>query len=388
VALALFFSFFLLAGLAAGVMLGSEYVTDFRASQWPKVSATILSSDTIASHDSDGTTYRPEFTFRYEYEGREYVATGFRATKVNSTYKWANRVLDELPPGSTTTAFVNPEDPSVAYLRAGLSPRYLLLLMPLLFVAVGLGGLIAVVRTGGRSLIAGTGTRLPNMYGIPGPCVAGTGKNQRVRLRIEVPHWHKALGLLAVALLWNGITVPAFIGVLDDGEWVAVAFLSIFVALGLGLMGAVVHRLLRMFLLGTTRVEISAEPVLPGARVRFAFEQEGQFTAESALVRLVCVEWVQYRVGTSMRTDEHRLLELPLVTAAGVHVSAGNPLLLRGEFQIPEDAMHSFESPNNRVRWQLEAEVTIPGRPDVKDKFPFRVLPGNAHAIANAEVSP
>lgn len=381
VALSLFFCIFLFAGLAAGVMLGRQYLTDFQASRWPKVSATILSSDTVSSSDSDGTTYRPEFTFRYEYEGREYVTTGFRATKVSSSYRWANRVLDELPPGSTTTAFVNPEDPSVAYLRAGFSPRYLFMLLPLVFVAVGLGGVIGTVRGKGDLNRGASGTP-PSALGIPAACVAGTGKHLRARLKLELSHWGVVIGLSILALIWNGISWAGFVGALADREWVAVAFLTLFVAIGLGLVGAVVHRLLRIFLLGNTHMEISAEPAMPGQRVRFVFEQEGQFTAEEATLRLVCLEWAQYRVGTSTRTEEHKVLDLPLATVAGFQSSAGNPLLLRGEFAIPEDAMHSFESPNNRVRWQLEAEVKIPGRPDVKDNFPFRVLPANAHAIA------
>ena len=37
--------------------------------------------------------------------------------------------------------------------------------------------------------------------------------------------------------------------------------------------------------------------------------------------------------------------------------------------------MHSFEAPNNRVRWTLIVHGDIPFWPDVRDEFPITVLP-------------
>jgi hypothetical protein len=43
------------------------------------------------------------------------------------------------------------------------------------------------------------------------------------------------------------------------------------------------------------------------------------------------------------------------------------------EFQIPENAMHSFESPNHRIDWLIEVRSDVANWPDYTWQFKLSV---------------
>ena len=50
------------------------------------------------------------------------------------------------------------------------------------------------------------------------------------------------------------------------------------------------------------------------------------------------------------------------------------------ELHLPEDTMHSFDAPHNKIQWSLSLHGTIDRWPDVSDEFPLNVQPRRIEA--------
>ena len=91
-----------------------------RAKKWPKVKATIVKSSVCESSDSDGTSFRPEFLYRYSVAGTEYNATEHtEGLPFPGTQEAARRMVQSLPIGSNVEVSVSPNDPNSAVLDTG-----------------------------------------------------------------------------------------------------------------------------------------------------------------------------------------------------------------------------------------------------------------------------
>ena len=89
-----------------------------------------------------GSTYRPVITYTYAVDGREYTSSNVSIIKVSRGWKWANGVVTRYRPGTETTAWYDPQDPSKSYLLHEIST------MPLVFVIVPLVfGVLVVVSS-------------------------------------------------------------------------------------------------------------------------------------------------------------------------------------------------------------------------------------------------
>ncbi|MEQ8819959.1 MAG: hypothetical protein RLY93_06915 [Sumerlaeia bacterium] len=187
------------------------------------------------------------------------------------------------------------------------------------------------------------------------------------------------------ALFWNGISWTAAIGIFNDAggggmKWGALAFISIFLLIGLGLIALLVHQILRAVLVGDPRLELTKEPLAPGDRARLTVFQPGNFPITSAKITLIAQERATYRVGTTTHTAEHNVLEEVLAEASDLRASKTQPLFSNLQVVIPPNAMHSFKLGNNELAWKIKVELDIPNRPDVKDDFLFRVAPLEARS--------
>ena len=63
--------------------------------------------------------------------------------------------IDNLPPGTITTCYVDPDDPGEAVIYRGFSWVYLFALLPLVFIAIGGGGMLFALTRGIGKKIAG-----------------------------------------------------------------------------------------------------------------------------------------------------------------------------------------------------------------------------------------
>ncbi len=110
----------LIAAVPLGIKSNGRLRLYQRAQEWPKVSATIVKSSVRESTDSDGTSFRPEFSYRYSIAGTEYNASEHtEGLPFPSTEEAARQMVTGLPVGSSVEVAVSPTDPRCAVLDTG-----------------------------------------------------------------------------------------------------------------------------------------------------------------------------------------------------------------------------------------------------------------------------
>jgi hypothetical protein len=146
-----FFSVFFLVGGGFSLFFLSPALQALKAKSWQATPCTILSSQ-VRTHpgDSDsGPTYDVAVLYVYTFGGREYKSNRYQFLGGSSGgYQDKERIVRRLPPLTRTTCYVNPEEPTEAVLDRSISREYAFVLVPLLFLLVGLGGIILTLRGG------------------------------------------------------------------------------------------------------------------------------------------------------------------------------------------------------------------------------------------------
>jgi hypothetical protein len=375
--LVLFFGLFALFGGVATWFIAVRPVAGLLAARsWVETPCTILASQVAESSDSDGTTYKVDVRYAYVFEGGEYRSERYDFFDAYSSgYDGKAEVVARYPPGTRTVCYVNPADPSAAVIDRSPGPRYLVGLVPLLFLAVGVGGVVFALRQKGRTVVAGVPASRSRSTFTPAPSSAAEETGPR-ELRPNVTPLGKFAGLTLLALFWNGI-VSVFV-------WQAVqswragqpdgcltAFLIPFVLVGLLLVYSVFHQLLSLFN-PRPRLTLSPGVLTPGGMAYLQWRMEGRASRVRRLrIVLEGREEARYRRGTDTYTDRE--------TFATVHVvDTGQPFEIPAgatHVSVPEGTMHSFTAENNKILWTLKADCEIPGWPDSDDEYEILVRP-------------
>lgn len=174
--------------------------------------------------------------------------------------------------------------------------------------------------------------------------------------------------LLLLALLW---LIPTALAWQEGfGPFTIASIIAEVVMLAL-----VARRLLILLRIRPTDVEVSAHPVAIGERFTLTFTQHGPLHTNSLDVRLVCEEEVRYQVGTDTRTETRIVFDQPLISELGLHIPVQRPFHTSLELVVPDDAMHSFQVPNNVVRWKVITRGDVPNFPDFERVAQLVVLP-------------
>lgn len=376
-----FFAVFLLAGLGFLMFFLVPAVKVVKALSWEEVPCTILDSEVASHSDSDGTTYSVEVRYSYQVDWVEYTSNRYEFMGGSSSgYEGKAEVVERYPPGSQATCWVDPEDPTEAVLYRGFTWPYLFALLPLVFVAVGAGGIVFVLR-GGRRSSAARAEWLPEPKAKPAvegfvSQVPGAALSGPVQLEARASPLGKFVGMLFVAAFWNGIT-GIFVWQAVKG-WQAGAgdgcltvFLIPFVGVGLLLLAGVPYQFLALF---NPRLHLT----LSSATVALASSAQisWRFSGMPGRIRRLRIvlegrEEATYRRGTTTSTDREVFARLPVVdTEHGVEIATGNATL-----SLPEETMHSFTAPNNKVVWSLKVEGEIRYWPDVSEELELVVRP-------------
>jgi hypothetical protein len=179
--------------------------------------------------------------------------------------------------------------------------------------------------------------------------------------------------------------IPVIMTVISgDGDLTAIGltllgtlvFTVPFFAVGIGLLVWSVWPLIVGVKVSRPEVSVSSEAVYPGDTLSFSFRQtfKGAVEMKQASLQLMLRETAIYRRGTDTYTVTHdsvvQRYDLP-----PRQFQAGETLSDRREWEIPADAMHTFVSPHNRLRWLIVVQVGIGGWPDFKEEYEVRVLP-------------
>ena len=280
------------------------------------------------------------------------------------------------------------------------------LLIPGALLAFGAAGLVRIVRGWGKSeerraAAEGLANLIESMAppedggrrppGVPAceDLVNSPGTILRYRLPIESPESWTLVGMGLFAVLWNAVlgvlAVGAGLDLLSGRvEWVLLAVLVPFLAVGVAGVVLFVRRLFLTTAVGTTQLEISDHPLLPGRSYDVLLAQGGSGVFASLTLTLEVEEMASFRQGTDTRTERIIVWRELVKEWKDVQITPGVRFETHVTVAIPAGAMHSFASEHNAVRWR----IVVAGRPERRPAF-TRVFPLVVHpAIGDPHEGP
>ncbi len=139
--------------------------------------------------------------------------------------------------------------------------------------------------------------------------------------------------------------------------------------------GYFVRQLLKLSSFGPSRIELSHFPLTPGQPTEMLLTQAGRLRIQLLDVRLECEEVASFHQGTNVRTERRTIYSDRLFRRRGIPLPAGEVLTERLKFSLPENAMHSFVSPSNRVQWKIEIHGQVKGFPRIVRTYEVIVVP-------------
>ncbi len=385
---AAFFVIFALVGI--GVLIPLFIMPMIRvldARDWQSIPCRVLRSE-VRSHDSDdSTTYSVHILYEYNVNGKTYRTDRYSFMGGSSSgYKRKRLIVDRYPAGSNASCWVDPAQPTEAVLFRGFSPMMWFGLIPAVFLLVGVGGIVGVMRRKNRvqdhvqqpdwlrdmsSIQYASG----NLYAAN----LGTGDGP-VELKPKCSRRGKLTGILIFAVIWNAVVAFMVMTRLPNGPAtpVPLIILVIFAGVGIACIVGVIYQFLALFN-PRARLRLSAAQVSLGERLMVDWEISGHVN------RLVCFtltltgkETAQYRRGTRTYTDRRTFHKAELVEIT-------DPLAMqkgRTELTVPANSMHSFHGDNNHVVWSITLHGDIPRWPDMKETFEILVTPMTPERIA------
>lgn len=376
-AMGLFSGVFLLVGLGAFCALGVRPALKLLdAREWREVECRVLSSEVRSHRSDDSTTYSVYILYAYEVGGREFRSDRYDFMGGSSSgYDSKAEVVAQYPAGGRARCFVDPEAPGEAVLDRDFRAVYLIGLLPLLFVVAGLVGLLFALRkdSAPRDVSAG-----PDVGGVTYREVEETWRAEEgaVVLKSRGTPAGKFIALVLIALFWNGI-VSIFVWQVvagfrkGDPDWALTLFISLFVFVGLILVGAGVYQFLALF---NPRVHITLQtsPARLGTPEGVAWEVKGN-VGRLARLTLTCEgrEEATYRRGTRTCTDKSVFARIVIADLGrGGQLAQG-----RTDLTIPGGLVPTFSAPNNKILWSLKVHGEVPHWPDVSEEFELTVLP-------------
>lgn len=297
--------------------------------------------------------------------------------------------------GLVTDQFLNP-NPQV------LSPGFgfwVLVLVLTSFVLIGGGGVVYTVMHVGasverRSAIVRRAANMDLITEAMGPRSAypsiPAGENlinsPGVTLTYRLPISQSPAGRLFVtmiaSLVLTAVTaVMAAIAIqefrMDRPDW----FLTVFVGVLSGFDAWVIRLFARQLWhhtrLGPTCVEVSNHPLRPGKEYVIFLSQNGRVALDSLRMSLVCEEEATYRQGTDVRTECSAVHEQLVFSRGTIRIDPSTPFDIQESLSIPAQAMHSFQSGHNAVRWKLVVKAESENWPMFVRSFPVLVYPAS-----------
>jgi hypothetical protein len=358
----------------------------------------VLNKRLAEKSDDDGTTYRPELLVRYTAGGREFQEWAYDAARVFSGGRAGRQAeLDGFTVGQQYPCWYDPDDPAQVVLVRGHSwSSYAALIAPLIFVAVGGGGVYYSLTWRKRRaarLETAYARQLRDAAGRPegGGYPAVPDRPEALpgtALAFRLPRGDAAAAKLVAA--GCGLVVCVSMAAGCGGVAVALGSNPPTSALGMLCFGGTAVLLLfgavlLLWQLGKqavvyakvrpTEVEVSAHPLYVGETARLLVRQPGPLRLLTLEVLLVCEEEASYTQGTDRRTEKKCVFRRALARAKDVEAGADQPYEAGCDLEVPAGMMHSFRSKNNEVKWTLLVRGGPVGLPDFERDYPLVVRP-------------
>ncbi|MFN9415967.1 MAG: hypothetical protein ACK578_00505 [Pirellula sp.] len=180
-----------------------------------------------------------------------------------------------------------------------------------------------------------------------------------------------AIGCWFFATIWNSITWIITYFMSRDGNWFGIAFIGLFILVGIAVLLGAIYVTLQIFNPKPTLV-CSQSRLYPGMEFEVSWTHRGNTgRIQELLITLEGIEEATFKQGTSSRTErslfyQHTILQ----TTEGSEINEGFRVL-----ELPHDTMHSFKSSRNAVLWVLKVHGKIAWWPDMMEQFPIFIFP-------------
>jgi len=267
------------------------------------------------------------------------------------------------------------------------SDTWLMLLIVIsLLLTGGVGMTLAIIQYGisrerrkaithnrpGLDLLLDTGHSAHRFPSIPSD--ADIIDSPGIRLRYRLPRGESGFWpMLAASLFcfsWLAVSVILLVAVIG-GIWTSqVNWLFILMLLASIVVSTwscrYFHGQLQVFTrIGTTMLEISHHPLLPGSSCEGFLFQSGFLHLQSLSISLVCEEQATYRQGTDLRIESHCIFKDDIAVLENRELRSDRVLKHDFKISIPDTSMHSFRGEHNLVQWKL----VVHGKPESLDPF-------------------
>ena len=395
---ALFHGILLVAGIAfAALLLTGVAVPEWRINHhFLEARGTVVGKGLARRGDPGqaSPTWQPCLRLRYDTPVGLHEAWALQDSPL-SDRPAAVKALEPTPLGSEFDCWYDPADPRIVVLERGYNwwMWALTLLLPGALLAFGGAGVARTIAAWGKSeerqaaagVLEPPRDGQPTIASYPGvpscdDLVNSPGTILAFRLPIESGESWTLLGFGLFALLWNAVLIVLAVNAgLDllggQIDWLLLGILVPFLVVGIAGIVIFVRSLILATAVGTTQVEISDHPLLPGGRYEVLLGQGGSGSFTSLEMAVELEEQATFRQGTDTRTERVVVWRAPLGSWRGLQLAPGTRFEGRGVFQVPATAMHSFISEHNAVSWRVIVRGR-PGRwPAFTRSFPVLIYP-------------
>jgi hypothetical protein len=161
----------------------------------------------------------------------------------------------------------------------------------------------------------------------------------------------------------------------DKFNWQIVFLMAPFVLAGGWTLIVLIRQVFVTIAVGTTRVEISHHPLIPGGTYQGLVSQTGRSHVRWFQVQLVCEEEAIHQQGTDTRRASNRIYNRVLLSERKFDIRPPHAFEATFDIPVPEAAMHSFVAAHNTVRWLLVVRGRMARWGDFERTFPIYVYP-------------
>ena len=322
------------------------------AKSWNTVQATVVSSKVKSHTSDDSTTYSPYIAYRYEVGGEEYLGDQYTFMGGSSSGRGSKaEIVHQYPKGHTFNIYVNPDNPTESVIKRDASKSLLFGLIPLIFICVGVGIIIAGLRAKKAKLDP------------------GQARERVVMLKGSTPIG-KAIGITLFALIWNSVV---YFIIKSDAP---LLFAGIFGLVGIIMIAATIHAILAIFN-PRPMVEITPGDIRPGTSVALRWRLNGRIDRIGKLtLSLQCLRVTTETSGHG-KNRSTRTIKTPVFNDELLATDRQNEIAQGTlQFRIPEEKPCSIPGNDSGIQWQLVFHGDILRWPDLKQELPFIVYPG------------
>ncbi len=337
--------------------------------------------------------YRPEVRIEFTVENRTWLVQTFNRSTLTKdggfvyTREGALAALKNYSPGAEVTCRYRKDDPTRVVLeRHSLVWGWIFLVTPVTLIIFGGSALVYLFLHRSRSqeqqavlLQRGTNSAYPTL---PDKQLINESPGTDLAFRLPVLYFptFQFVTVSLMMILWNGISWTIFVFLFSNRETVwdlilSLLFCVVFCGAGLAFVPWIVSLFRSVFSLGTTILEISDHPVVPGRKHRLSLNQYGRLKASSYQISVACEEVARYRQGTDTITNQKEVFRKVIFSRDHFEIPSGQSVNEFFFLKLPIGVMHSMESEHNEIRWTIIVEIEFEGGRKYNRQCPLIVLP-------------